>query len=217
MGTHPIFESDFDCLTDMADNAIPLERTLALIKPDSVDDSSEIERIIKTSGFSILAQRRVKLSPEQVSDFYAEHYGKMFFTNLVSYMSSGPVVALVLAKKNAIADWRRVMGPTNPIEARESFPDTLRALFGKDNTRNAVHGSDSVLSANREISFFFPQMITEPISTGNAAREYLEQNVTPTLNDALAKLSKEKPENPVNWLADYLEKNNPNKPAIQFV
>ena len=61
----------------------------------------------------------------------------MFFTNLVSYMSSGPVVALVLAKKNAIADWRRVMGPTNPIEARESFPDTLRALFGKvtvDNT-----------------------------------------------------------------------------------
>merc|ERR1711937_187489 len=155
------------------------ERTLALIKPDSIDSLDEIIRLIRTSGFSILSQRRVALSPEQVSDFYAEHYGKMFFTNLVSYMSSGPVVALVLAKKNAIADWRRVMGPTNPIEARESFPDTLRALFGKDNTRNAVHGSDSVLSANREISFFFPQMITEPISTGNAAREYLEQNVTP--------------------------------------
>ena len=63
----------------MADNAIPLERTLALIKPDSVDDSSEIERIIKTSGFAILAKRRVNLSPEQVSDFYAEHYGKVKF------------------------------------------------------------------------------------------------------------------------------------------
>ena len=134
---------------------INLERTLALIKPDSIDSLDEIIRLIRTSGFSVLSQRRVALSPEQgiptlfdfekccwnwvaktslislVSDFYAEHYGKMFFTNLVSYMSSGPVVALVLAKKNAIADWRRVMGPTNPIEARESFPDTLRALFGK--------------------------------------------------------------------------------------
>merc|ERR1711937_909306 len=191
-------------LSNRMPEPINLERTLALIKPDSIDSLDEIIRLIRTSGFSILSQRRVALSPEQVSDFYAEHYGKMFFTNLVSYMSSGPVVALALAKKNAIADWRRVMGPTNPF-------------FGKDNTRNAVHGSDSVLSANREISFFFPQMITEPISTGNAAREYLEQNVTPTLNDALAKLSKEKPENPVNWLADYLEKNNPNKPEIQFV
>lgn len=66
-------------ILDMADNAIPLERTLALIKPDSVDDSSEIERIIKTSGFAILAKRRVNLSPEQVSDFYAEHYGKVKF------------------------------------------------------------------------------------------------------------------------------------------
>ena len=66
----------------MADNAIPLERTLALIKPDSVDDSSEIERIIKTSGFAILAKRRVNLSPEQVSDFYAEHYGKVQFFEL---------------------------------------------------------------------------------------------------------------------------------------
>jgi nucleoside diphosphate kinase len=66
-----------------------------------------------------------------VSDFYTEHYGKMFFTNLVSFMSSGPVVALVLAKENSIAEWRKVMGPTSPQEARESFPDTVRALFGK--------------------------------------------------------------------------------------
>merc|ERR1711953_1093392 len=172
MGTHPIFESDFDCLTDMADNAIPLERTLALIKPDSVDDSSEIERIIKSSGFSILAKRRVKLSPEQVSDFYAEHYGKMFFTNLVSFMSAGAVVALVLAKNNAIEEWRRLMGPTNPAEAKETFPDSIRALFGKDNTRNAVHGSDSVLSGQREIAFFFPQMMSSTL--GGESSEYLE-------------------------------------------
>merc|ERR1712212_953840 len=123
MGTHPIFESDFDCLTDMADNAIPLERTLALIKPDSVEDSSEIERIIKTSGFAILAKRRVNLSPEQVSDFYAEHYGKMFFTNLVSFMSAGPVVALVLAKENAIQDWR-----LNPKKNQKRLMDFLDGI-----------------------------------------------------------------------------------------
>merc|ERR1711931_453243 len=189
MGTHPIFESDFDCLTDMADNAIPLERTLALIKPDSVDDSSEIERIIKTSGFAILAKRRVNLSPEQVSDFYAEHYGKMFFTNLVSFMSAGPVVALVLAK--------------------ELYPDSVRALFGKDNTRNAVHGSDSRISSAREIGFFFPQIRNDQ-NEGGGANEYLEQYVTPTLNKSLAQLAKEKPKDPLQWLADHLEKNNPN-------
>ena len=125
---------------------IQLERTLALIKPDSVSDTDEIIRIIKSSGFSILAQRRVKLSPEQVSDFYAEHYGKvrcffayivsnsdfkMFFTNLVSFMSAGAVVALVLAKNDAIQEWRKLMGLTNPAEAKETFPDSIRALFGK--------------------------------------------------------------------------------------
>ena len=79
-----------------------------------------------------------------------------------------------------------------------------------------MHGSDSVAAAKREISFFFPQMITEPIPTGAVTRDYLEQNVTPTLNEALAKLCKDKPADPYTWLADYLEKNNPNKPEIQF-
>ena len=92
----------------------------------------------------------------------------------------------------------------------------IEKSYNLDQTRNSVHGSDSVAAANREISFFFPQMITEPISTGNLTREYLEQNLIPTLNEALAKLSKEKPDDPCNWLADYLEKNNPNKPEIAF-
>merc|ERR1712062_495268 len=180
MGTHPIFESDFRLSNRMS--RIQLERTLALIKPDSVDETEEIVRIIKTSGFSVLAQRRVKLSPEQVSDFYAEHYGKMFFTNLVSFMSAGPVVALVL---------------------------------GKDNTRNAVHGSDSRISSAREIGFFFPQIRNDQ-NEGGGANEYLEQYVTPTLNKSLAQLAKEKPKDPLQWLADHLEKNNPNKPDINL-
>ena len=153
----------------------------------------------------------------------------MFFTNLVSFMSAGAVVALVLAKKDAIQEWRKLMGPTNPAEAKETFPDSIRALFGKgtlttekniisirieDNTRNAVHGSDSVLSSQREISFFFPQMI---LTGDTASSEYLEQHVMPTLNASLTQLAKEKPERPLLWLATYLEKNNPNKPDVEFV
>ena len=83
-----------------------------------------------------------------------------------------------------------------------------------DNTRNAVHGSDSVVAANREISFFFPQMINEQTGGDGKAKEYLEQFVTPTLNKALGQLAKEKPKNPLQWLADHLETNNPNKPQI---
>jgi hypothetical protein len=96
----------------------------------------------------------------------------------------------------------------------------MKKLYFKlfvDQTRNSVHGSDSLAASNREISFFFPEMITEPIKTGNLTREYLEQNVTPTLNEALSKLSKEKPADPCEWLANYLEKNNPNKPEIALV
>ena len=83
-----------------------------------------------------------------------------------------------------------------------------------DNTRNAVHGSDSVMSSQREISFFFPQMI---LTGDTASSEYLEQHVMPTLNASLTQLAKEKPERPLLWLATYLEKNNPNKPDVEFV
>ena len=145
-------------------------------------------------------------------------------------MSAGPVVALVLAKENAIQDWRLLMGPTNPEEAKELYPDSVRALFGKgkktdhlkissffilDNTRNAVHGSDSRISSAREIGFFFPQIRNDQ-NEGGGANEYLEQYVTPTLNKSLAQLAKEKPKDPLQWLADHLEKNNPNKPDINL-
>jgi len=114
-----------------------------------------------------------------------------------------------LSKKNRQIVWKIVPKNWNILPEIEKS-------YNLDQTRNSVHGSDSVAAANREISFFFPQMITEPISTGNLTREYLEQNLIPTLNEALAKLSKEKPDDPCNWLADYLEKNNPNKPEIAF-
>lgn len=194
--------------------AIGVERTLALIKPDAIHKSEEIEEIILESGFTILQKRRVHLTPEQTSDFYAEHYGKMFFPSLVAYMSSGPIIAMVLARENGIGYWRELAGPTNSFKARETHPDSIRALYGTDDQRNAVHGSDGITSSEREIRFMFPDSIVEPVPAGKVARDYLARAVNPTLLKGLTELCKQKPEDPTMWLADWLLCNNPNKPNI---
>ena len=191
-----------------------VERTLAMIKPDAISKTEEIENIILRSGFTILQRRRVHLSPEQASDFYAEHFGKMFFPSLVAYMSSGPVLALVLARENAIPYWRELVGPTNTLKARQTHPDCLRSIYGTDDQRNGLHGSDSMASASREIRFFFSDSVVEPIATGQAAKDYLAKAVNPTLLKGLTNLCKEKPKDPVIWLADWLIQNNPNKPKV---
>jgi len=194
---------------------IYVERTLAIIKPDALHKSEEIEDIILRSGFAILQKRRVHLTPEQASDFYAEHYGKLFFPSLVAYMSSGPIIVLMIAKEKAISYWRELIGPTNTIKARQTHPECLRAVYGTDDQRNALHGSDSFPSSQREIRFFFPDCIVEPVSTGQAAKDYLSKAVNPTLLKGLTDLAKKKPEDPVLWLADWLLENNPNKPRVR--
>lgn len=191
-----------------------VERTLAIIKPDALHKTEEIEDIVLRSGFTILQKRRVHLTPEQASDFYAEHYGKLFFPSLVAYMSSGPIHAMVLAREKAIPYWRELIGPTNTLKARQTHPDCLRSIYGTDDQRNGLHGSDSYASAEREIRFFFPDSIVEPIAAGQAARDYLAKTVNPTLLKGLTQLSKQKPQDPVIWLADWLLANNPNKPQI---
>ncbi|ELU16784.1 hypothetical protein CAPTEDRAFT_177417 [Capitella teleta] len=194
---------------------IYVERTLAIIKPDAVKHAEEIEDIILNSGFTILQKRRVHLTPEQASEFYVEHYGKLFFPSLVAYMSSGPVIALALARENAISHWRMLVGPTSVTEAKETHPDSLRALYGTDQQRNGLHGSDSYTSAEWEVRFFFPDSIVEPIAVGQAARDYLARSVNPTLLKGLTQLCKKKPDDPVVWLADWLLENNPNKPRVK--
>jgi len=183
---------------------IYVERTLAIIKPDAIHKAEEIEDIILRSGFAILQKRRVHLTPEQASDFYAEHYGKLFFPSLVAYMSSGPIIVLMIAKDSAISYWRELIGPTNTIKARQTHPECLRAIYGTDDQRNALHGSDSFSSSQREIRFFFPDCIVEPVATGQAAKDYLSKSVNPTLLKGLTDLAKKKPEDPVLWLADWL-------------
>eukprot|EP01147_Barroeca_monosierra_P001696 gene1696-4820_t len=192
-----------------------LEQTLAIIKPDAVHRSYEILDDIASHGFTITRKRRLTVSPEQANEFYAEHFGKVFFPRLICFMSSGPILVLVLAKNDAISEWRELIGPTNAEKAREIAPNSLRAKYGRDATYNALHGSDSLLSAMREIKFFFPSICVASPSEKTSSREYLEKNVNPTLILGLTALCKNKPADPMRWLADWLDENNPNKPKIE--
>ncbi|KAK6124710.1 hypothetical protein DH2020_041565 [Rehmannia glutinosa] len=143
------------------------EKTLAMIKPDGVDGNyvDVIKKTILDSGFSITQEVELQLNEDTVKSFYAEHASKSFFSNLVQYMTrvthpesfltSGPVLIMVLEKENAIADWRALIGPTDANRAKETHPRSVRALCGLDSQRNCVHGSDSPQSAAKEIMFFF--------------------------------------------------------------
>ncbi|KAG9490877.1 hypothetical protein GDO78_006293 [Eleutherodactylus coqui] len=193
---------------------IHVERTLALIKPDVLHKADEIEDIILRSGFHIVQKMKVHLSPEKCSDFYSEQYGKMFFPSLTAYMSSGPIIALELARHDAINIWRQVMGPSNSLDAKKTHPESIRAIYGTDDLRNAVHGSYCLTSAEREIRFIFPEASIEPMPIGQVAMDYLERFVNPTLLSGLINLCKQKPSDPYIWLADWLLKHSPNRPTV---
>jgi nucleoside-diphosphate kinase len=178
---------------------IPVQKTLAIIKPDAIDRAEEIIEDIKQHKFAIVQQRCIRLSPEQAADFYAEHYGKMFFPSLVAFMSSREIMVLVLAKPDAISSWRDLIGQTDARRAKEEQPNCLRAKYGHDNTKNGLHGSDSVYSAEREIKFMFIDRcgVLEPVKRSDNMRDYLEKNINPTLIKGLTELSKQKPEDPL--------------------
>lgn len=194
---------------------IVLERTLAIVKPDAIKKCKEIEDVILRNGFTILERRFVQLTPEQASEFYAEHFGKLFFPSLIGYMTSGPVVVMMLARLNAVKAWNHLIGPKDVVAAREREPNSLRARFGTDEQQNAVHGSETEEVAARELRFFFSNAVVEPISKGELAKDYLAKAVNPTLLKGLTALCKRKPENPARWLSDWLINNNPYKAPIK--
>jgi len=140
------------------------ERTLGLIKPDAMAQGllGKILDQILSAGFRLVGLKLLKLTRAQAEAFYSVHRERPFFPSLVEFMSSGPIVAFVLEKENAIADYRTLMGATDPAKAA---PGTLRALFGQNVERNAVHGSDSPESARREIAFFFAEAELLPAPT----------------------------------------------------
>ncbi|XP_077958361.1 nucleoside diphosphate kinase homolog 5 [Gasterosteus aculeatus] len=191
---------------------IYVEKTLSLIKPDAIHKAEEIEDIIRKSGFIILQKQKLQLSPGQCCDFYAHLYGMPLFPSLTAFMSSGPIIAMTLARDNAIAHWKSIIGPVNSTEARETHPGCLRAKYGSSELKNALHGSASFHAAEREIKFMFPNSLIEPLPTREANEVYLNRYVNPTLVRGLTELCKNKPLNPCMWLADWLTNNDPNQP-----
>ncbi len=131
-----------------------MERTLGIIKPDAVSKgySGKILSIVEENGFNIVGLKKIKMTKEKAEGFYYVHKERPFFDSLTNFMSEGPIIVMVLEKRNAIADWRKLMGATNPENAEEG---TLRKMFAENIERNAVHGSDSPESARYEISYFF--------------------------------------------------------------
>ena len=133
-----------------------METTLSIIKPDAVQKgyTEDICSRIEDSGLKIRSKRLIKLTQEQAEDFYAEHKGKPYFEALINYMTSDLVQIQVLRGENAISRYRKLMGNTNP---KEAAPGTLRHDFAESIQANAVHGSDSEESAEREVAYFFPE------------------------------------------------------------
>ena len=131
-------------------------RTFTMIKPEAVENGhigAILERI-NAAGFTIVAMKKTALTSEKAGEFYAVHKERPFYVELVDYMSSGPIVAAILEKENAVADFRTLIGATDPSEAAEG---TIRSEFAESKAKNAVHGSDSDENANIEIKFFFDE------------------------------------------------------------
>ncbi|SDL84543.1 nucleoside-diphosphate kinase [Siphonobacter aquaeclarae] len=129
-------------------------RTFTMIKPDAIENTGAIIKMIQEAGFRIVALKKTQLTPERAGQFYAVHAERPFYGDLCAYMSSGPIVPIILEKDNAVADFRKLIGATNPANAEEG---TIRKLFAKSIEANAIHGSDSDENAAIESAFFFAQ------------------------------------------------------------
>ena len=131
-----------------------IEQTLSIIKPDAVERKldGEIKEIFKDSGFSIIKEKKIQIEKSEAEKFYKVHETKPFYSDLCEYLSSGPIIVMVLEKENAVLGNRKLMGATNPKDAEEG---TIRKKYGISIDKNSVHGSDSVNNARNEIDFFF--------------------------------------------------------------
>ena len=130
------------------------EQTLSIIKPDAVERNldNEIKEMFKNKGFTILKEKKIQIEKSEAERFYKVHETKPFYNELCAYLSSGPIVVMILEKENAVSENRKFMGATNPKDADEG---TIRKKFGISIDKNSVHGSDSLENAKVEIEFFF--------------------------------------------------------------
>ena len=130
------------------------EQTLSIIKPDAVERnlSEDIKNIFEKNNLKIKNSKKIHITKDEAADFYKVHQSKPFYNDLCGYLSSGPIVVMILEGENAVLANRKIMGATNPKDAEEN---TIRKLYGISIDKNSVHGSDSVDNAKKEIEFFF--------------------------------------------------------------
>ncbi|KAL7318543.1 hypothetical protein PS15m_001776 [Mucor circinelloides] len=179
------------------------ERTLAILTATS--DLDDIIQHIKSNGFAVIATKMLELTAEEAEEFYQDHVKQNYYEKGVRWLSSSKLCALVLEKENAIKDWRQLMGPTTYKKARKTSPNSIRALFGKDASQNATHGSDSDVSAGKEIEYLFgadlpataSAVVEEPNEAQHEKSEILDSEVkqVPEGNDATAPVSEKKEPN----------------------
>ena len=131
-----------------------IEQTLSIIKPDAVERNleNEVKEMFKNKGFNIIKDKKIQIAKSEAEQFYKVHETKPFYNDLCTYLSSGPIVVMILEKENAVLGNRELMGATNPKDAEEG---TIRKKYGISIYKNSVHGSDSVENAKIEIDFFF--------------------------------------------------------------
>ena len=131
-----------------------IEQTLSIIKPDAIERNldNEIKKEFINKGFKIVKEKKIQLAKSEAEEFYKAHETKPFYNDLCAYLSSGPIVVMILEKENVVMANRRLMGVTNPKKAEDG---TLRKKFGISIDKNSVHGSDSLENARNEINFFF--------------------------------------------------------------
>ena len=131
-----------------------IEQTLSIIKPDAVerDLDKEIKYFFEKNNLKIIKSKKVKISKEEASEFYKVHQTKPFYNKLCNYLSSGPIIVMILEGENAVSKNRQLMGATDPLKAEDG---TLRKMYGISIDKNSVHGSDSLTNGKKEIDFFF--------------------------------------------------------------
>jgi nucleoside-diphosphate kinase len=131
-----------------------LEQTLSIIKPDAVERNleNEIKEMFKNKGFNIIKDKKIEIAKSEAEQFYKVHETKPFYNDLCAYLSSGPIVVMILEKENAVLENRKLMGATSPKDAEDG---TIRKKYGISIDKNSVHGSDSVENAKIEMDFFF--------------------------------------------------------------
>ena len=207
----------------------PLERTVALIKPDGAPHAHHMLDAIRAHGFQVQAQDTVYLSQTRCEVLYAHLKGQPYYADLLSYMSSGPSIAVLLSKPAAIASLRALVGPSDPATGQKFAPRSLRARFGADSLRNAVDASADAAAAAADIAAFFPHLAAERVPTADEVEVILTARAGPVrpgaevpkslkdvLGEGLAALCKVKPvgDDAIMWLVNWLLRNNPNKPQM---